>query len=181
MKNDNELKEIRQYLKDCYIAKANFLATALMHNGHYRIQLKAWCIAIFMGSLGFCLLNNNLCFYFLPFFTVLIFWFYNAHENYLQQSTRDESIQTTKNLKKIYELDNLDELKKLIQYIDFEVSWPDKGKINPKRFLHNKIPGILNTNNFLSFENLSFYGVQLIICYFAFLFALIKILFRLFL
>ena len=165
---NNNINNVRNNLMKFLIERGSIFSNALMHNSQYRIQLKGWCIAVFMASLGFCISKDILYCYFFPLITVIIFWFYNTYENYMSGFARDKIKENDKLIKTIYQIDDINKLLKIFDKADFYINWSHKGDFIPKRFF-KKIEVIFKPKNFFSLDNLSLYGSLLVIWIFTFL------------
>lgn len=161
--NENEIKELRQHLSQILRDKIQHFWELESSNQRYIVQIKSWCITLFMVSTGFCLSQkeklDDFIFIGLPLIPVVVFWFYNSYKEYDQErrTKKGKYQEAEKILNDLYNF-SYDDLKNLTTnpILSWGVKWADKGKTNWKRFFKKKLPGTLK--KFRGLENLLFFS-----------------------
>ena len=177
--NNQEIERLREHITKCLIDKVSNFRFSINQSIQYQITLKTWCVTLFMASVGFCLTassntNYRPIFNLLPFFPILLFWFYHSYRDYITELRQsDEHLkEISKLLSEFYEF-SYEELIKISKDLipkKFE-PWTQMGKTKPCRGL-KKIFIYTPKKMFLHFENLIFFGTIFIFWGTALLFVL---------
>jgi len=183
-KNQNidhqDINHYRENIIKYLIERIHFIQTSNHQVRQYKIALKKWCITLFMGSIGFCLMVDfkdefiKSVSWLMPFTPVIIFWFHNAYQeylvNYYKYAKERDLIEQT--ICELYNTDSMDELKERGKSaIEFQSK---NNQDNPRKRGVKKIIEIFfkckgDNVTFWSFENVFFFGSLFLVWFIIFL------------
>ena len=164
LSKENDISELRNHITRCLLDKLNHHRSVDSTYHRFLVQIKSWCLTLFMVSAGFCISRKKLdeIFYYLPLLPVVLFWLYHAYKQYLRDFyVNNEFLNNIdKFLSNLYTYSYNDLLERSDVLLTYKVSWENKGRNNLHRLISKKIPGILKKG--YSLENLMFFFPMLL-------------------
>jgi hypothetical protein len=161
-----ELRELRNHIRTCLIERINQIITLGSRRSRYYIQLKTWCITLFIATVGFALQIKDYQNLILVFSGVLVFmfWFNHAYKEYLSKQNNEKEIIINFNivLSKLYEYSYPELIKIENKYLRMGIA---KKTENEYKFIGTRLrkkKEVLKIM-FIQLENLAFFGVMVIL------------------